>query len=91
MKNEIVLYRQNELEEHIEVKLSNDTVWLTIEQMASLFGRDRTVINRHINNIFKESELQRDVACAFFAHTTHHGAMQCFFFIYFILLYYFVL
>jgi len=41
-----------------------------------LFGRDRTVINRHINNIFKEGEWQKEMVCAFFAQTTQHGAIK---------------
>ncbi len=44
--------------------------------MSTLFGRDRTVIGRHVRNIFSEGELQEDVVCANFAHTTQHGAMR---------------
>ncbi|MEX0810719.1 MAG: RhuM family protein [Chitinophagales bacterium] len=78
MKNEIVLYRPNELAEHIEVRLDeeNETFWLTQEQVAQLFGRDRTVISKHLKNIFKEEELEEKVVCAFFAHTTKHGAIK---------------
>jgi len=76
MKNEIILYRPNELSEHIEVKLEDDTVWLNKEQISVLFGRARTVISRHINNIFNEGELQKEVVCAFFALTTQHGAIK---------------
>lgn len=76
MKNEIILYRPNELAEHIEVRLEDDTVWLNKEQISVLFGRDRTVISRHINNIFNEGELQKEVVCAFFALTTQHGAIK---------------
>ena len=76
MKNEIVIYQTKELAQHIEVRIDEDTVWLNKEQISSLFGRDRSVISRHINNIFKEGELQRKEVCAFFAHTTQHGAMK---------------
>ena len=75
-KNEIVLYRPNELAEHIEVIIDEDTVWLTQEQMALLFGRDRSVITKHIRNIFSEGELVKKVVSAFFAHTTQHGALK---------------
>jgi hypothetical protein len=75
MKNEIVLYRPNEAAEHIEVRINGETVWLNKEQMSLLFGRDRTVISRHIHNIFKEGELDKNVVYAIFAHTTQHGAM----------------
>jgi hypothetical protein len=77
MKNEIILYRPDELAEHIEVRLDedNETLWLTQEQIAQLFGRERSVITKHIKNIFKEKELDENVVSAFFAHTTKHGAI----------------
>ena len=56
--------------------MQDETVWLSLEQMADLFGRDRTVITRHINNIFKSEELKREEVCAKFAHTTEHGAIR---------------
>ncbi len=58
MKNEIILYRPNEVAEHIEVRLENETVWLNQEQISLLFQRDQSVISRHIRNIFKENELE---------------------------------
>jgi hypothetical protein len=54
MKNEIILYRPNEMAEHIEVRLENDTVWLNRNQIALLFGRDVKTIGKHINNALKE-------------------------------------
>jgi len=76
MKNEIILYQNEALAERVEVKIENETVWLNREQMSVLFGRDRTVIGRHINNIFKEGELEQEVVCVFFALTTQHGAIK---------------
>jgi len=76
MKNEIIIYQPNELASHIEVMVDEDTVWLNKDQIGVLFNRDRTVIGRHINNIFKEGELNREVVCAFFALTTQLGAMK---------------
>ena len=76
MKNEIVIYEAKEFAQHIDVRIAEETVWLNKEQISSLFGRDRSVISRHINNIFKEGELQREEVCAFFAHTTQHGAIR---------------
>lgn len=70
MKDEIVIYQANEIPTRLEVKIENETVWLNMEQISLLFGRDRTVINRHINNIFKEGELIKKEVCAIFAHTT---------------------
>jgi prophage maintenance system killer protein len=55
---EIVMYQSADGQTSIEVTFENETVWLTQEQIAALFSRDRTVITKHINNIFKESELE---------------------------------
>ena len=59
MKNEIILYSHNEFAEHIEVRIDEEkeTVWLTQTQIAELFQRDRTVITKHIRNIFAIEEL----------------------------------
>ncbi|OQA30191.1 MAG: hypothetical protein BWY55_00943 [archaeon ADurb.Bin336] len=76
MKDEIVIYQANEIPTRLEVKIENETVWLNMEQISLLFGRDRTVINRHINNIFKEGELIKKEVCAIFAHPTQHGAIK---------------
>ncbi len=57
MKNEIILYRPNEAAEHIEVRLENETVWLTLNQIASLFNKDKSVVSRHLRNIYREGEL----------------------------------
>ncbi len=58
MKNEIVLYYPNENTEHIEVRIHEETVWLTQEQLVYLFQRDQSVISRHIRNVFNEGELE---------------------------------
>jgi len=58
MNNEIVLYQSNELPERIEVRVEGDTVWLTQQQMATLFMQTKQNISLHINNCFKENELQ---------------------------------
>ncbi len=78
MKNEIVLYQSNELANKIEIRLDNEneTLWLTQEQISQLFERDRTVISRHLRNIFQEGELDEKMVCAKFAHTTQHGAIR---------------
>ena len=67
-KGEIILYQTADGRTNIDVKLENETVWLSSEQMALLFERDRTVIQRHIRNIYSEKELSRDITCAKFAH-----------------------
>jgi hypothetical protein len=78
MKDEIILYSPDALAQHIEVRLDSEkeTLWLTQEQIAQLFNRERTVITKHLRNIFKEGELDEKVVCAFFAHTTKHGALK---------------
>ena len=73
-QNEIILYCPNDAIS-LEVRLENETVWLTQQQIAELFERDRTVIGRHIKNCFIEGELDPKVVCANFAHTTQHGAI----------------
>ncbi len=74
MKNEIILFENQDVK--LEVNMKDETVWLSLEQMAKLFGRDRTVITRHINNVFKADELDKNEVCAKFAHTTQHGALS---------------
>lgn len=59
MKDEIILYRPDELAEHIEVRLEDDTVWLSQQQMATLFNQTKQNISLHINNCFKERELEK--------------------------------
>ena len=60
MKIEIILYRPDELAEHIEVRIEDETVWLSQQQMASLFNQTKQNISLHINNCFKENELERE-------------------------------
>ncbi len=76
MINEIVLYHTNELPERIEVRLKGETVWLNRQQLAVLFGRDVKTIGKHINNVFSEGELDKQVVVANFATTTSHGAIK---------------
>ncbi len=64
MKNEIVLFQSGELAEHIEVRLDEHTVWLTLNQMAQLFNRDKSVISRHLANVFREGELIQEATVA---------------------------
>ena len=57
MDDQIIIYKTEDGQTKIDVRMSGDTVWLTRAQMAELFQRDRTVISRHIRNIFAEGEL----------------------------------
>ena len=75
MDKQIVVY-EGEKDVRLEVKTDGETVWLTQEQMCRLFGRTQPVIARHIANIFKEGELEKEVVYAKFAYTTRHGAID---------------
>ena len=59
MKNEIILYRPNELAEHIEVRFDEETVWLTQAQIAELYGTEVPAISKHISNIYNTEELDK--------------------------------
>lgn len=58
------------------MRLENKTVWLTQEQIALLFSKGRSTITEHINNIFKEGELEKEKVCRKIRHTTPHGAIE---------------
>ena len=72
-KGEVVIYQTEDGLSKLEVNLQNETVWLTIDQMAELFQRDRSVIGKHIRNIFKEGELDKESVWAKFAYTASDG------------------
>lgn len=73
MNSEIIMYQTDDGLTKIEVTFDGDTVWLSVDQMAELFQRDRSVIGKHIRNIFKEGELQKNSVWAKFAHTASDG------------------
>lgn len=75
-KNEIIIYQGDGGQPLIEVKIQGETVWLTQDQMAELFGKGRSTITEHIQNIFKEEELDEKVVCRDFRLTTMHGAVK---------------
>ncbi len=72
-KSEIKIYKASDGKTSIEVKLEKDTVWLNLNQMADLFERDKSVISRHIKNIFKEGELENSSVVAKYATTATDG------------------
>ena len=72
--SEIVVY-ENGGDLRLDVRTDGETVWLTQEQMCRLFGRERSVITKHIRNVFKEGELEEKEVCAKIAHTTPHGSL----------------
>lgn len=71
MKNEIILFENQEVK--LEVNMKDETVWLTQQQMAELFEKDRKTITRHIQNIYKDGELEENAVCSFFEHTAQDG------------------
>ncbi len=74
--NQLIIYQTEDGKVKIETHFKNETVWLSIGQIAELFQRDRSVISKHIKNIFTEGELNEQLVCANFAHTTQHGAVK---------------
>ncbi|MFA6551271.1 MAG: virulence protein RhuM/Fic/DOC family protein [Patescibacteria group bacterium] len=72
-KGEIIIYKSSKNETELKVKLKQETVWLSLDQMAVLFNRDNSVISRHIKNIFQEKELDRKAVIAKFATTAADG------------------
>ena len=75
-KGEIILYQNQDGQIKLKVNVLDETVWLNRNQMAMLFGRDVKTIGKHINNIFNEGELTKEVVVANFATTTQHGAIE---------------
>ena len=71
--SELMLYQTEDNRTRIEVRLENETVWLTQAQMADLFQRERSVITKHIRNIFEEGELVEQAVCATYAQTAADG------------------
>lgn len=72
-KGSIILYTTPDGDSKIEVTLQNETVWLTLDQMAELFQRNKSTISRHIKNVFEEGELQANSTVAFFATVQTEG------------------
>ena len=71
--SQIQIFQSADGQVELSVSLDQETVWLSQAQMTELFGRERSVVTKHINNIFKEGELERDSVCAKFAHTAADG------------------
>lgn len=73
MENEMLIYRSANGSIKINVRMGEETVWLTQDQMATLFDRDKSVISRHLKNIFEEGELAENSVVANFATTATDG------------------
>jgi hypothetical protein len=72
-ESNLLIYQNQEGNIKIDVHLENETVWLTQDQMATLFGKGRSTITEHISNVFKEGELEQDSVCRNFRHTANDG------------------
>ena len=73
--NQIIIYQTEDGQTQVDVRMENDMIWLTRQQIAVLFGRDYKTISKHINNALKE-ELADSVVVAKFANTTQQGAIE---------------
>lgn len=73
---EFLLYTAPNGEIKVEVLLSNETIWMTQERMAELFGVQRPAITKHLKKIFESNELKEEVVCSILEHTTEHGAIS---------------
>ena len=75
-KGQFLLYQTPDGDSHIEVKLQNDTVWLSLDQMAELFQRNKSTISRHIKNVLEDGELQEEATIANFATVQNEGTRK---------------
>ena len=75
-QSNLLIYQSEDGVTRIETRLDNETVWLTQAQMADLFQKGRTTITEHIKHIFEEGELEEEVVCRNFRHTSPHGAIE---------------
>lgn len=75
-KSPIIVYQAANGAIELKGDFNKQTVWANQSQIADIFGVDRTVITKHINNILKDEELDEKVVSAKFAHTTPHGAIK---------------
>ena len=71
-----ILFKTEDEKISVDVRFEDETAWLSQEQMASLFGKGRSTITEHIQNIFKEGELKEEMVCRNFRLTTQHGAIE---------------
>ena len=70
---EVLVYEAPDCQARVDVRLDHETVWLTQEQMGQLFGRERSVITKHVRNVFRDGEFEPEATCAKFAHTAEDG------------------
>ena len=66
MDNQIIIYQTEDGQIRVDVRMENETVWLTTSQMAMLFEREESNVRRHVINVFKEGELEKRITCIFY-------------------------
>jgi hypothetical protein len=76
MNNQVIIYQTKDGKTHLDVKVDGEMVWLSLLQMVELFERDKSMISRHLNNIFKEGELEKNATVAKFATVQLEGTRQ---------------
>ena len=74
--SDIIIYQNEEGNIKIDVRLEEETVWLTQAQIALLFGKGRTTVTEHILSVFEEGELDEKVVCSILEHTTLNGVLR---------------
>lgn len=75
-ENQLAVYQSNSGALELRADINSDTIWTSKKQIAEIFGIDRSVVSKHVKNIFKDAELDEKQVCAKFAHTTQHGAIK---------------
>jgi hypothetical protein len=74
--NEMLLYTTPNGNVKVEIYLQNETIWLTQQKIADLFGVQRPAVSKHLKNIFETGELKEEVVSSILEHTTQHGAIE---------------
>ena len=74
--NEVLLYTTPNGQVKVEIYLQNETIWLTQQKIADLFGVQRPAITKHLKNIFESGELKEELVSSILEHTTQHGALE---------------
>lgn len=76
VNDQIIIYNSEDGQAQIDVRLEEDTIWLNLNQISELFGRDKSVVSRHLNNIFKTGELTREATVAKYATVQKEGGRE---------------